>query len=39
MVDLIVLGGAAAIEQAVEKADLDAVEVPFTQGRAGAPRS
>lgn len=35
MADLIVLGGAAAIEQAAEKAGLD-VEVPFTPGRTDA---
>ncbi|MCW8870414.1 MAG: catalase-peroxidase, partial [Proteobacteria bacterium] len=35
MADLIVLGGAAAIEQAAKKAGYD-VEVPFTPGRADA---
>lgn len=35
MADLIVLGGAAAIEQAAKKAGYD-VDVPFTPGRADA---
>lgn len=38
LADLIVLGGAAAIEQAAKKGGLD-VEVPFTPGRADASQA
>jgi catalase-peroxidase len=39
LADLIVLGGAAAIEQAAKKAGYDDVQVPFTPGRTDASQA